>query len=533
MLHTLARLNILSLAFALLPSIGSPAVAADTSGGRPNIIIMMADDMGYSDLGCFGAEIETPHLDSLAKNGLRFSQFYNTGRCCPTRAALLTGLYQHQAGVGHMVGNDKLPGYEGKLNDRCVTLADVLKPAGYATLMVGKWHVGSDKGHWPVDRGFEKYFGTPSGGGVYFKETLSLRPQVFFVEGNEKTDWPDGAYVTDLFADHAIRFVKDATRSDKPFFLYFAHIAPHWPLQAKPADMAKYKGRYDAGYDALREARHAKQIELGVMNKDWKLAGRPPGMKPWKELDEATQKDLSLRMEIYAAQIDSIDQNVGRLLAALKETNKLDNTVFIFLSDNGCSAEGGPGGFSRGKKDAPLGTGLSYASAGLEWATACNTPLRKHKMSVHEGGISSPFIVHWPAGLTRKGEIETQPGHVMDLMPTCVELAKAKYPGEVNGKKIQPMEGVSLVPALSGKPLGRAGALCWEHEGNQAIREGDWKLVRANGGEWELYNLLDDRTEQNNLFNKYSFRVTEMKATYEAWMKRANVEPWSAVKKKP
>ncbi len=520
-------------AFPLLLALihASPQAFGQATPARPNIIVIMADDMGYSDLGCFGSEIQTPHLDALARDGLRLTQFYNTGRCCPTRAALLTGLYQHQAGIGHMVGDDKLPGYRGKLNEQSVTIAQVLKPAGYTNLMTGKWHVGSAQGHWPLDRGFDRYFGTPSGGGVYFKEALTIRTNVFFVEGDRRIDFPEGGYVTDMFSDRAIEYVKDAAAQSKPFFLYLSHIAPHWPLQAKPLDIEKYKGKYDAGYDAIREARHAKQVEMGLLDKQWKLSGPPSGMKPWAQQSAEKKKDLAHRMEIYAAQIDSIDQNIGKLVAALKEAKVFDNTLILFFSDNGCSAEGGPGGFSRGKPGAASGTGLSYDSAGLEWATVCNTPLRRHKTTVHEGGIASPFIAHWPKGITRKGAIDHQPAHVMDIMATCLELSGADYPKTAGGHAIYPVEGSSLVPLLSGKPVERSQPLCWEHEGNQAIREGAWKLVRAHGQPWELYNLAEDRTELNNLAANEATRVADMKAKYEAWMKRVNALPWGEVQR--
>lgn len=497
--------------------------AADVTS-KPNIIVMLADDMGWSDLGCYGGEIATPNIDLLARGGVRFSQFYNGARCCPTRAALLTGQYSHRAGIGDMVGNDGIPSYQGYLNERCVTLAEALKPAGYTTLMVGKWHVGSAPGQWPLDRGFERFWGTPSGGGVYFKETLEIRKEVFFVRGAERVDPPENFYVTDAFTDHALGFVEEAvTRTRKPFFLYFAHIAPHWPLQAKPADIAKYAGRYDDGWDAVRERRLARQKEMGLVPRETSLSPRDEQARPWRDLEPAVRQGLAQRMEIYAAQIDCIDQNVGRLLAKLEELGQLENTLLLFLSDNGCSAEGGPGGFSRGLEGAPIGTGRSYASAGLEWANACNTPWRKFKMATHEGGISTPLIAHWPAGIDARGEIRHQPGHVIDILPTLLDLVGGVYPATRDGQSTLPLEGRSFAPALRGRATSGARTLCWEHEGNKAVRQGDWKAVARARGPWELYDLRRDRVETRNLAAEQPEKARELVALWQEWARRCGV----------
>lgn len=503
---------------------------------QPNIVVILADDLGYSDIGCYGSEIETPHLDALARGGLRFTQFYNTSRCCPTRAALLTGLHQHQAGIGHMAGDDGIPSYQGYLNDRCITLAEALKPAGYTTLMTGKWHVGSAPGQWPLDRGFDRYWGTPSGGGVYFKDTLQIRKEVFFVSGSETVELPDDFYSTDTFTDHALHYIKEAvTETRKPFFLYLAHIAPHWPLQAKPADIAKYKGRYDIGWDAVREQRFARQKELGILPPDAVLSPRDEKAGDWSALSAAEQKALSHRMAVYAAQVDCLDQNVGRLVAALKEHGQLENTLILFLSDNGCSAEGGPGGFSRGMKDAPIGTGLSYASAGLEWANVSDTPFRKFKTFTHEGGIATPLIVHWPAGIADAGALRQDPAHVMDLMPTLVDIGAATYPQTRNEKPVLPMEGLSLRPVFS-LPAGQTTALperplYWEHEGNKSIRLGGWKAVAKGRGPWALYNLKTDRAEQQDQAAAQPEKLSELSALWQAWAKRSGVWEWDDLQK--
>jgi arylsulfatase len=481
--------------------------------------------MGFSDLGCYGSEIETPNLDQLAAGGLRFSHFYNTSRCCPTRAALLTGLYSHQAGVGAMVKDEgeNRPGYRGHLNRNCVTLAEALKPAGYSTLMTGKWHVGDGEGMKPLDRGFDRYWGVLHGGGIYFKETLKLKPERVFYHNAKPIEPPEDLYVTDDFTDRAIDFVDEAVKEKKPFFLYLAHIAPHWPLQAKPKDIEKYKGRYDVGWDIVREKRFAKQKRLGVIPENTVLSPRDSAAKAWNELSEEKHKDLARRMEIYAAQIDCIDQNVGKLVGKLKDLGQLDHTLILFLSDNGCSAEGGPGGFNQGEKDAPIGTGLSYSSAGLEWANVSDTPYRNYKMSTHEGGIASPFIAHWPAGITSNGEIRKTVGHVIDVMPTLLEVANATYPKQVAEKEIKPHEGVSLVPSFQADTVGPERVLYWEHFGKKAVRRGDWKAVSGGSKTWHLYHLKADPSELIDLAEKESAKLDEFKELWQTWANRCDV----------
>ena len=508
---------------ALLLVVLTASRAEATPPIQPNIIVILADDMGYSDIGCYGSEIETPHIDALAKDGLRFSNFYNAARCCPTRAALLTGIYPHQAGVGAMTAASRFPGYQGKLNGNCATLAEVLKPAGYATLMTGKWHVGAGAGHEPLDRGFDRFWGTPSGGGVYFKEALKVRPELQFKNGREVIEPPDNLYVTDDFTDRALEFVEEAvTETKKPFFLYLAHIAPHWPLQAKPADIAKYQGRYDIGWDVVRERRFARQKVLGIVPANATLPRRDPMAKAWDEMPEAARKDLARRMEVYAAQVDCIDQNIGKLVEKLTQLGQWDNTLILLLSDNGCSAEPGPGGFSKGKKGAPTGSPESYDSAGLEWANACNTPFRKFKIDTHEGGIATPFIAHWPAGISAKGKIRSQTAHVIDIMPTLAEIAAARYPRETVGKPIKPMEGTSLLPAFAADSA-VARDLCWEHQGNKAVRRGDWKAVTRASHPWQLYDLKNDPTETHDLAKTHPEKTAALAAFWKNWADRCDV----------
>ncbi|MFK7850578.1 MAG: arylsulfatase [Akkermansiaceae bacterium] len=506
-------------AFALLLAV-LPLAAAE----RPNIVVILTDDMGYSDLGCYGSEIETPNLDALAADGLRFTNFYNTSRCCPTRASLLTGLYSHQAGIGAMNKDEKQPGYRGHLNRNCATIAEVLKSAGYTSLITGKWHVGAGEGQLPTDRGFDRFWGVPSGGGFYFKETMKLRPGRDFSINGKLTEPPDDLYVTEDFTDHAIGFVEEAVKeTKKPFFLYLAHIAPHWPLQAKPEEIAKYKGRYDEGWDVIRKKRFARQIESGVVPENVSLSPRDSAAKAWKDLSEPKRKDLAHRMEIYAAQVDCIDRNVGRLVAKLKELGQFENTLILFLSDNGCSAEGGPGGFSTGEKEAPLGSALSYASVGLEWANVSDTPFRKFKMDTHEGGITTPLIAHWPAGIKATGKLRRTPSHVIDIMPTLVEISGAEYPLTIKDKEIKPMEGMSLIPVFKSDAVGSQRDLFWEHFGKKAVRRGDWKAVGPKKGPWELYNLKDDPTETRDLAKKNPTKISELKDLWRAWAKRCDV----------
>ncbi len=517
----------LSAAFAAFQlAVAFPAIAAD----KPNIIVILTDDMGYSDLGCYGSEIETPNLDFLAKGGLRFSNFHNTSRCCPTRASLLTGLYSHQAGVGEMTGSTRFPGYQGKLNQRCVTLAEVLKPAGYATLMTGKWHVGTGEGHDPMDRGFDRFWGSHSGGGFYFKKTL-VGMKRDLCNGREVIDPPDDLYVTDDFTDRAVGFIEEAvTETRKPFFLYLAHIAPHWPLQAKPEDIAKYEGKYEIGWDVIREQRFARQKEMGIVPAYTELSPRDPLANAWDEMPEAAREDLAHRMAVYAGQVDCIDQNVGKLIAKLKELGQFENTLIVFLSDNGCSAEGGVGGFSRGKKGAPIGSPESYASVGLEWANASDTPFRKFKADTHQGGVATPLIVHWPGGISEDGRVRHQCAHVIDIMPTLVEVSGGTYPQEGDGG-IKPMEGRSLVSAFKTDSVTHR-ELFWEHIGSKAVRSGDWKAVTRIDEPWQLYDLKSDPTETHDLAGDKPGKTAELAAMWKAWAARCDVLERSEFKRK-
>lgn len=499
------------------------------SPARPNIIVILVDDMGFSDIGCFGSEIPTPNLDNLAATGLRFTQFYNTGRCCPSRAALLTGLYSHQAGIGHMTEDDEVPGYRGRLNDNCVTMAEVLDDAGYFTAMTGKWHVGQEHGVVPWKRGFQRSMNSPAGG-FYYPEG---KPHRIYLNGralpDDSPELPKNWYTTDLWTDYAIKFIDDGRETKRPIFLYLAYNAPHFPLQAPADEIAQFRGKYKIGWDKLREQRNAKQKELGLVDPGWELSPRPDDVKAWEQLSDKEKDRFDEIMSIYAACVAHIDKDVGRLVDALKERGMFDNTLIFFMSDNGGNAESGPNGRLEG--DHP-GAAYSTVFCGKSWATLENTPFRRYKHFNHEGGVASPFIVRWPAGFSGQGDFRQQPAHLIDIMATCVDVAGAKYPTEYHGHTILPMEGRSLVPEFDNKPVQR-DALFWEHEGNAAVRVGDWKLVRAGRrSEWELYDMKKDRTEMHDLSAEHSDVAKDLLAKWQAWAERAHVKPYPAAKKK-
>ncbi|MEM7032271.1 MAG: arylsulfatase [Chloroflexota bacterium] len=515
---------------------------------QPNILLILNDDMGYSDLGCYGGEIDTPNLDSLAAQGLRYTQFYNTARCCPSRASLLTGLYPHQADVGHMLGDDGLDGYLGDLNANTVTIAEALKTGGYATYMSGKWHVTrhleGPEHNWPVQRGFDDYYGILIGAANFFQpRTLRRNNTPIKPEG-------DDYFFTDAISDEAVRQIQDhaTNKSDQPFFQYVAYTAPHWPLHAHPEDIAKYKGRFDAGWDQLREERRQRMIDLGLIDESWPLSERDPRVGPW---DEAEHKDWEVRrMEVYAAQIDRMDQGIGRILDALKASGQWDNTLIIFLADNGgCAEELSDQIANWAVNLEPVGTAKTrdgrtiqygndpsvmpggeetYQSYGIPWANVSNTPFRLYKHWVHEGGIATPFIVHWPSGISAAGEFRHQAGQLPDVMATFLDVANIAYPTTHHGQQIKPLEGHSMVSTFADQPAERE-VLYWEHEGNKAVRKGKWKLVCKYPGDWELYDIEADRTELNDLAASQPDVVNELRALYDAWAARCQVTPWEAL----
>lgn len=499
------------------PAAGPLASLASAQPKRPNILIILADDMGFSDLGCYGSEIETPNLNRLASGGLRFTHFRNTARCCPSRSTLLTGLYAHQAGVGLMVEDRGRPAYQGYLNDRCATLAEVLRPVGYRTLMSGKWHVGENRPHWPTDRGFEKYFGLISGACNYFR----LDPgRQMALDDQPWTPPSDGSfYMTDAIADHAVEYLDKFGRGPQPFMLYSAFTAPHYPLHARPEDIALYEGKYMKGWDALRKERHQRMIEMGIVDKRWPLTPRDPEAPAWDTVTD--KKAWDRRMAVYAAQIHRLDYGIGRILQKLKEIGQEDNTLVLFLADNGGCAEI----VDQGKLGVPPGLADSFLSYGIPWANASNTPFRLYKRWVHEGGVASPFIARWPAVIKQKNTLTHETGHLIDVMATAVDISGAKYPGA----PVQPMEGKSLLPVFQGKPIGNR-KLYWEHMGNRAALDGKWKLVSRYPDKWELFDLEADRTELNDLAVRMPAKATQLMNDYSAWAQRCGVAPWEEVR---
>lgn len=506
---------------------------------KPNIILIMSDDMGYSDLGCYGGEISTTNLDKLAKNGLRFTQFYNTARCCPTRASLMTGLYPHQTGIGHMTNppqsdhhDYQLPGYRGSLDEQTVTLAELLKLAGYHTLMTGKWHLGmSEERMWPLQRGFDRYYGILAGAANYFKPVF---PRGITTQNDTISIADPDYYTTDAFTDQAIAFIDEANAADdRPFFLYLAYNAPHWPIQAPKEDVDKYRGRYVEGWGKLRQERYDRMLKMGLIEEHWALS--PQDAKDWEELSAEKQEEMALRMAIYAAQVDRMDQNIGKLVDYLEAKGELDNTLIVFLDDNGACAEGGPnGGGPADQLETKEGYFLTY---GQSWANASNTPFREYKHWIHEGGISSPFIVHWPNGIKeeQKGELVKQYGHLPDVMATFMEVAGAAYPANRSGKSLPQPVGESLLPLISGADeMKRQQPLFWEHEGNKAVRSGNYKLVMKwndNGPQkWELYNMQSDRTELHDLSSEQPEMVSELAGLWKEWAEAHQVEPWEKIK---
>jgi len=521
------RLLLLALFTALA---GALAFGADE---RPNIVIILADDLGFSDIGCYGSEIPTPRLDALASDGVRFTQFYNSPRCSPTRAALLTGLYSQQAGMGWLDNKvePKSRGFHGKLLPRCVTIAETLRDAGYFTAMAGKWHLGQQNGTPPWERGFMRSLNSRFGEVYFPKESDRPGTESLFLNGREiPKDSPELGhdwYSTDLFANWGLKFIDEARAEKKPFFLYLAQGAVHFPLRA-PADViAKYRGKYMKGWDQLREERHARQIAMGVVDAKWPLSPRPDDSPAWDTRPPDKQKRFDEIMATYAAMVECLDRSTGLLVDGLKDRGLLDNTIVIFLSDNGGNAEGGPAGVTRG--DGPIGGPQSYVMLGMNWATLANTPFKRYKHFTHEGGISSPFIVHWPAGIpaARRGALEKQPAHLVDIMATAVDVAGAKYPERYHDHDILPMEGVTLRPALLGQPLARKEPIYWEHEGNKAVRDGRWKFVQKWRGPWELYDMEADRTELHDVSKEHPEIASRLEASWSGWAQRAFVDDWT------
>lgn len=523
----------------LLGSCQEKASETTQTDERPNIIIILADDMGYSDLGCMGSEINTPTLDRLAGNGLLMTQFYNAGRCCPTRASLLTGLYPHQAGMGSMTFDlPELPAYQGYLNENCVTLAEALGETGYTTLMSGKWHVGEHRPHWPGDRGFDQYFAFINGATSYYnlnQYRFGRAPLEMTLNG-EPYSPGEGFYMTDAISDYATQFIQEQKDSTAPFFLYMAYTAPHWPLHAPESEIAKYRNKYKAGWGKIRQQRYERMLELGIVDSAWAISPAfpdPEKVPDWDSLSKEEQDLWDLRMATYAAMVDRMDQGIGKVVAQLEAQGELDNTLIVFLSDNGgCHEEVYKWDIvhdQSGKTGAPD----SFDAYGFAWANVSNTPFRLFKSLTMEGGISTPLIAHFPK-MIEGGRKDHAIGHITDLMPTCLELAQADYPKIFNGHTITPTPGKSLVPIFKGQDRKAPDFIYWEHNDSKALRQGPWKLVLPSWGgpeDWALYNLKTDRTELNDLSSQHPEKVEEMRLAFESWADSVGVMPWPEVNK--
>lgn len=514
---------------------------------RPNIVLILSDDMGFSDIGCFGGEVETPHIDRLAAGGAALSQFYNTARCSPSRASLLTGLHPHQTGIGILNYDDSPEGYPGDLNDRCCTIAEALHPAGYRNYLAGKWHVARDihtpSHSWPTRRGFDDFYGTLEGAGSYFMPRTLTRGETN-IEHEAAAD-PD-YYYTDAISDNAAGFIRQhqADHGQDPFFLYVGYTAPHWPLHAREEDIQKYLGRFDSGWDELRRQRLARLVSRGIIADTWPLTDRDERVPAWQDVQD--QEWEALRMAVYAAMIDRMDQGIGRILDELDHQGISQDTIVIFLSDNGGCAEEMPAESAREfvttyvtfdaqtRDGRPVRAGNSpliapggedtYSSYGRPWANLSNTPFREYKHWVHEGGISTPLIVRWPAGLPA-GVQRDQPHQLPDVMATVLDAAGVPYPApDATGSPL-PLEGVSMLPTLRQGAVDPGRSLYWEHEGNCAVRRGRWKLVKKHAQPWELYDMAADRTELHDRSGEHPELVAELSADYESWAQRCGVVP--------
>jgi len=518
----------ISLAVGLL-LFALPGAEAEAAP-RPNIVLIMADDMGYSDIGCYGGEIRTPNLDRLAAGGLRSSQFYNCAVCGTSRASLMTGLYHHQVGI---------TGWTGLLNRRCVTVVELLKQAGYSTHVVGRLDMTTaDTWHDPqqIARYVDHFLGSTghTGPGNYFK---AVRGSPFWQDGKPFDLPPEGTYKTDLITDYAVKCITEAAGQEKPFFLYVSHYAPHWPLHAKPEDVARYRDTYaDVGWDELRKRRYRRLVELGLIDAAWKLSPRDPRVPPWQNAQHKPWE--AERMAVYAAQIDCLDQSVGRVLEAIRQAGVEQNTLVLFLSDNGPSdqawgraldrpgepwrLDGTPTRCGNSPDIMPGGPDV-FVTYGPPWANVSNTPFRRYKGTNYEGGIATPMVAYWPEVIKQRGEVTHQVGHIMDITATCLDIAGVEYPSGFQGRDVLPLEGKSLLPILQGREREGHDVLCWNLHGNRAVRMGNWKLVALKGKPWELYDLKTDRTETNDLAEEQPDRVRRMAAAYQAWAERCGV----------
>jgi len=523
--------HIVGAAFAIF------LASATQAQQRPNIIVILVDDMGYSDLGCFGSEIQTPHLDSLAKEGTIMTNFYNAARCCPSRASLLTGRYPHQAGIGDMMNKRPFPSYQGFLNRESITLAELLKSAGYGTYMTGKWHVGQDSINWPLERGFDRYYGLIDGANSYFANRPYRKNQkLSIVLDRENVEVPANYYSTDAYTGRMINFLEThlAEKKEQPFFAYMAYQTPHWPLHARPEEILKYKGKYMEGWETIRQRRFDKQKELGIIPSSASLPENDEEIPAWDKLTWVEKVQWDERMAVYAAMLDRLDQQVGRLVDFLKAKKQLEHTIILFLSDNGASHETiDHDGFTEEIQLAnnfPASHPESFTAYGKMGAAVSNTPYRSYKHWVYEGGNSTSFIAFGPNHIPKGAIVET-PAHLVDIMPSLQQWANANYPKRHHNQRIGEMEGTALSAIWNNSGL-EERAICFEHEGNKAIRKGRWKLVQAyNDKNWQLYDLQTDRAERIDLSSKYPKEVQSLLKEYLAWEKRVGVIPYEQLSK--
>ncbi|WP_121809957.1 arylsulfatase [Mucilaginibacter kameinonensis] len=500
---------------------------------KPNMVIILADDMGFSDIGCFGSEISTPNIDRLAREGLKMTQFYNAGRCCPSRAALLTGLYPHQAGVGDMVKYKGSPAYQGYLNEHSATIAELLKDeAGYNTIVSGKWHVGLQQSALAYNRGFDKSFTMLNNGSSYFNSAPLYNDGskiTFMLNDREITRSDTSKYLTQAITDFAIKSLDEIKDQQKPFFMYVAYNAPHWPIQALPEDIAKFKGRYLRGWDVLRKQHYEKQLAIGIIKKQWQLSAWDKRAPAWDSLSPEEKDKWDTRMAIYAAMVYRMDACIGEIMSKLKQLGKDKNTIVLFASDNGGSADEVKSLSTVIQKNGSPGSVNSIDSYEIPWANVSNTPFKLFKRNTHEGGIATPLIAWYPGHIKAMSSNDS-PGHLIDLMPTCLELAGISYPTQFKNRQLTPLAGISLVNAFKRKSYTGNETLFWEHEGSRAIRKGHWKLVAEIGEPWELYDLEADRSEINNLAGKYPDKVKALEAEYLGWAKKVGVVDWNTIK---
>lgn len=544
-LVTIILLTVLSIEDSTCP-------AADLPQGKPNILLIVADDMGYSDLGCFGGEINTPNIDALAARGLRATNFYVAPSCSPSRSMLLTGTDSHIAGIGNMAEwtgptQRGQPGYEGYLNTRVVTVASLLRDSGYHTYMAGKWHLGEKPEQWPAARGFERDFSLLQGAGSHWSDMLGLlpsEPRVTYTRNGEKVkDLPKDYYSSKGLTDFIMQSIEEDGQDDKPFFAYLAYQAPHGPLAVPDEWRDKYKGRYDKGYDAIREERLERQKTLGITGKDVVTFPRLPNIPAWDRLTVEQRRLAARKMELYAAMIEYMDDQIGRLLAHLKKTGKYENTLIVFISDNGAAGEdmadlvtklapAAKDWFDKTFDNRPENWGHpgSCIEYGPAWAQVSSVPFRLFKGVVADGGIRAPLIVSGP-GVRHKGAIADSVLHVMDITPTFLESAGIEHPAKKTGSTVALPQGKSMWPILAGRDrVTRTDAewLGWELFGNRAIRQGDWKLLYllkgAGGtGNWELFNLKDDPAEMHDLSAKYPEKRDTMLKLWDEYVKRNGV----------